>query len=257
MDTEQLPEHVLKNRVAWDGFAPDYVGHGEEAWATDLPTWGIFGIPESEIHLLPDDLAGRDAVELGCGTAYVSAWLARRGARPVGIDNSPKQMETARRLQARHGLEFPLHLGNAERTPFADESFDFAISEYGASIWCDPYSWIPEASRILRPGGELVFLVNSTLMILCTADDSGEDEPAGTCFARPYFGLHRIDWPDGSTAFHIGYGDWIRLLRANGFEVEDMIELRPAADATTTYEWMTIEWARNWPCEEVWKARKR
>ena len=171
MDAEQLPEHVQKNRVAWDEFAPGYVAHGEQAWATDLPTWGIFGIPESEVRLLPDDLAGKDAVELGCGTAYMSAWMARRGARPVGIDNSPKQLETARRLQAKHGLQFPLHLGNAERTPFLDGSFDFAISEYGASIWCDPYAWIPEASRLLRPGGELAFLVNGTLMIMCTADD--------------------------------------------------------------------------------------
>jgi len=167
------------------------------------------------------------------------------------------KFQTARRLQAEHGLVFPLQLGNAERTPFADESFDFAISEYGASIWCDPYAWIPEAARILRPGGELVFLVNSTLMMLCTADDSAEDEPPGECFQRPYFGLHRVDWPDGTVAFHIGYGDWIRLLRTNGFEVEDLIELRPAAGATTSYGWMTTEWARNWPCEEVWKARKR
>ena len=54
-----------------------------------------------------DDVAGKDTIELGCGTAYVSAWLARRGARPVGIDNSAKQLETARRLQEEHGLDFP------------------------------------------------------------------------------------------------------------------------------------------------------
>ena len=194
---------------------------------------------------------------LGVAVVAVPAQFQAGVARPVGIDNSPNQLATARRLQAAHGLDFPLRLGNAERTPFADESFDFAISEYGASIWCDPFAWIPEAARILRPGGELVFLVNGTLMMLCTADDSAEDEPPGERFQRPYFGLHRVDWPDGTVAFHIGYGDWIRLLRANGFEVEDLIELRPAAEATTSYGWMTTEWARNWPCEEVWKARKR
>src|SRR6476619_4619039 len=110
---------------------------------------------ERELRLLPDDLAGRDTIELGCGTAYVSAWLARRGARPVGIDNSEAQLATAASLQAEHGLSFPLHHGNAEATPFEDASFDIAISEYGASIWCDPYAWIPEAARLLRPGGEL------------------------------------------------------------------------------------------------------
>jgi SAM-dependent methyltransferase len=257
MDRDSLPEHVQKNRVAWDRFAADYVGSGEAAWATDEPSWGIFGIPEVDAHVLPDDLTGRDAVELGCGTGYVSAWLARRGARPVGIDISPNQLATARRLQAQHGLEFPLHLGNAERTPLPGGSFDLAISEYGASIWCDPDAWIPEAARLLRPGGRLIFLVNGTLSVLCTPVDADDETPVTTQLERPYFGMHRIDWPDGSVAFHIGYGEWIRLLRRNGFEVEDLVELRPAADATTTYPWMTTEWARRWPCEEVWKARKR
>ncbi|MEA2586259.1 MAG: hypothetical protein QOF33_4344 [Thermomicrobiales bacterium] len=257
MDHQQLPGHVQKNRAAWDRFAVDYVASGERNWAADEPSWGIFSIPESEVGLLPSSLAGRDTIELGCGTAYVSAWLAKRGARPVGIDNSPNQLATARRLQAEHGREFPLHLGNAEQTPFPDGSFDLAISEYGASIWCDPYAWIPEAARLLRPGGELIYLVNGTLTLLCTPPDAEDETPVTTQLERPYFGMRRIDWPDGSVEFHLGYGDWIRLLRANGFDVEDMVELRPAADATTSYPWMTTEWAQQWPCEEVWKARKR
>ena len=255
--TDQLPEHVRKNRVAWDRLAADYVRPGKRSWATNDAAWGIFAIPETEVHLLPADLAGLDTVELGCGTAYVSAWLARRGARPTGIDNSPNQLATARRLQMEHGLEFPLHLGNAEQTPFPDASFDLAISEYGASIWCDPYAWIPEAARILRPGGQLIFLVNGTLTLLCTPDGADDDTPVSEQLGRPYFGMHQIDWPDGTVEFHLGYGDWIRLLRANGFEVEDLIEPRPAPDATTAYPWMSTEWARNWPCEEIWKARKR
>jgi SAM-dependent methyltransferase len=46
----------------------------------------VFGIPESAARLLPADLDGAAVVELGCGTGYVSAWLQRRGARPVGVD---------------------------------------------------------------------------------------------------------------------------------------------------------------------------
>ncbi|MBM3147579.1 MAG: hypothetical protein FJ000_06750 [Actinobacteria bacterium] len=71
-------DHLPRNRAAWDSWATDYVKPGETAWAAGEPTWGIWSIPENEAHLLPDGLAGKDTVELGCGTACVSAWLARR-----------------------------------------------------------------------------------------------------------------------------------------------------------------------------------
>ena len=152
------PEHVQKNRVVWDTWAAEYAAWAPQAWAEDAPTWGIFRLPDDELRALPESVAGLDVIELGCGTAYISAWLARRGTRPVGIDNSPAQLATARRMQERFGLEFPLDLGNAENTEFPDASFELVVSEYGASIWCDPYRWIPEAAGLLRPGGGLVFL---------------------------------------------------------------------------------------------------
>jgi hypothetical protein len=75
---------------------------------------------------------------------------------------------------------------------------------------------------------------------------------------RDLFGLHRFDWSDGSVEFHLPHGEWIRLLRENGFEVEALIELQAPAGATTKYHpFVTGEWARRWPSEEVWKARKR
>src|SRR2546428_5979848 len=166
-DETELSEHVRRNRVHWDARAVEYAGPGERAWARHEPTWGIWRVSESELHLLPENLAGKDAIELGCGTAYVSAWLARRGARVVGVDNSAAQLATARRLQREHGIEFPLIHGNAERVPYPDASFDLAISEYGVCLWADPYRWVPEAARLLRPRGELIFLVHSALLTLC------------------------------------------------------------------------------------------
>lgn len=252
-----LPEHVQRNREAWDAYAPSYVAAGEESWAEDAPCWGIWRVPEAEVGMFPEQLAGLRAIELGCGTGYVSAWMKRRGASVIGIDNSPKQLETARRLQREHGLLFPVLLGNAEEVPFPDASFDFVISEYGASIWADPHRWVPEAARLLRPGGELRFIVNGTLAML-TLPERESEGPAGTSLRRPYFGMHRFEWADERTVeFHLGYGDWIRLLRANGFEVLDLVELRPAEGATTRYTYVTLEWARQWPSEQAWKARKR
>jgi SAM-dependent methyltransferase len=215
-------DHIHRNRDAWNEWAAEFVEGGEQSWAAADPTWGIWAVPEAELHVLPDELDGVDAIELGCGTAYVSAWLARRGARCVGIDLSVEQLATARRLQLEHGVEFPLHEGSAEHLPFADESFDLAISEYGACLWADPYLWVPEAARVLRPGGRLIFLTNGTIMTICLPDDA--DAPPGDQLIRDYFGIHRLEWSnDPSVEFHLGYGDWIRLLRANGFEIEDLI----------------------------------
>ena len=248
----ELPEHARRNRAHWDEQAPAYAVAGERLWACEEPSWGIWGIPESQVGMLPGELAGRDVIELGCGTGYVSAWLARRGARPTGIDNSPAQLETARRLQAEFRIDFPLILGNAEDVPLPDASFDVAISEYGASIWCDPELWIPEAARLLRPGGELTFLVNSALAMLC----SPETGPTTEHLQRPLFGMRRFEWPDDdSVEFSISHGEMIGLLRRSGFEVEQLIELRPPADASSDYDLVPLEWARKWPCEEVWRAR--
>jgi SAM-dependent methyltransferase len=259
MTETELPEHVRANREAWDRYAAGYVDSGRRAWADPEPSWGIWGIPESEVHLLPDDLDGKDAIELGCGTAYVSAWLARRGARPLGIDNSPKQLDSARAFQAEFGLEFPLLLGNAEKVPYPDASFDFAISEYGAALWADPYAWIPEAARLLRPGGRLVLLTNSALLYLCVKTLIADD-PATDQLMRPQFGMHRVVWPDDtSVEFHLPHGEWIRLLRDSGFEVERLVELQAPPDAVDSpvFTHVTADWARKWPSEEVWVARRR
>jgi SAM-dependent methyltransferase len=218
--------------------------------------WGIWDIPEAQVGAFGDleGLQGKDTIELGCGTAYFSAWMAKHGAKPVGIDITPPQLETARAFQKEFGIEFPLIEGSAEDVPLPDESFDLAFSEYGASIWCDPYRWIPEASRLLRPGGLLVFLRNATLAVLCTPDQGA----ATPTLVRDYFGLHRVEWcDDGTVEFQIPPGEMIRLLRKCEFEVENLIELQaPETSSKTWFEYMTLEWARRWPSEEIWKVRK-
>ena len=247
-----------RNVVAWTRANTDYTdARAEEAWAKDEIDWGVWAVPESEVHALPD-VSGKDVVELGCGTAYFGAWLKRRGARRVvGVDPTPAQLETARRCMAKTGIELELVQAFGEDVPLPDASFDVAVSEYGASIWADPYKWIPEAARLLRPGGELVFLRNSTLLILCSPDDGKAEER----LLRPQFGMHRFEWSadvDEGVEYHLSHGDWIRLLRENGFEILDLIEIQAPEGAETHshYDFVSAEWARKWPSEEIWRARK-
>ncbi|HEX3594168.1 MAG TPA: class I SAM-dependent methyltransferase, partial [Polyangiaceae bacterium] len=161
-------DHVPRNRKRWDEQAAAWAAAGEASWARTEPAWGIFDVPETRLRMLPQDMRSMKALELGCGTAYVCAWMARRGARVTGIDLSERQLETARRLQQLYELPFELVHGNCELLPFEDSSFDFAISEYGAAIWCQPDRWLREAFRVVKPGGVLHFLGCSPWVYVCS-----------------------------------------------------------------------------------------
>jgi SAM-dependent methyltransferase len=255
MSSSERPDYVQQNVANWTRANTEYTdASAARAWAQDEITWGVFETPESELNVL-GEVSDLDIVELGCGTAYLSAWLARRGARVVGIDPTPAQLETAPRMQRETGIEFPLIEAIGEDVPLPDSSFDLVLSEYGASLWADPYRWIPEAARLLRPGGRLVFLCNSIISALCmTMDGVGEQ------LVRPQFELHKVEWPDtGEVEFQLGHGDWIDLLRANGFEIQRFVELFASPDSETHsyYKYVTPDWARKWPAEELWVTRLR
>ena len=248
-------DDVAANVALWTQKNAEYTdGSAARSWAQDEVTWGVFG-RESDVCVL-GDVDGLDVVELGCGTAYFSAWLARRGARPVGVDPTSVQLETARRLMAETGIEFPVVEAAGESVPLPDASFDLALSEHGAATWADPRRWIPEAARLLRPGGRLVFLHGTPLAHVCYP----EVGPISTELHRPYFGLGRTVWEDGDEGveYQLTHGDWIAVLRGAGFEIERLVELQAPADARTHeyYSDMRAEWARQWPAEEIWVARK-
>ena len=243
------------NVAAWTKYNAEWTDREAlDRWQAEEIDWGVWSVPEREVGVI-GDVSGLDVVELGCGTAYFSAWLARRGARPVGVDPTQAQLETARRCQRELGLEFPLVEAPAESVPLADQSFDLALSEYGASIWADPARWVPEAARLLRPGARLVFLVNSPLSIVC-APDGG---PTGERLVRPQRGMYRVHWVEDVVNFHPPHGVWIDVLAGNGFVVERLVELYAPeeADGHPYYDDVPVAWAKQWPSEDVWVARKR
>ena len=214
--------------------------------------------PESEIGILPD-LHGLDVIELGCGTAYFGAWLKKHGARRVvGIDITPAQLDTARAMNEEFGLGLEFIEANAEDVPLPDASFDVAFSEYGASIWCDQYRWIPEAARLLRPGGELIFMRNTDLEMVCSPDE----ERVAERLMRPLKGMHHLDWfseGEQATEFHLSASELFQLLRRTGFDVLDYRQLYATEDSVDHphYNFVPAAWARQWPSEEIWRARKR
>ena len=253
------PEYVERNRASWTLANAEYTDRvAREAWGREEIGWGQWHQPEREIGILPV-VTGKDVVELGCGTASFGAWLKRAGARRVvGVDLTPAQLDTARRMDEEFGLGLELIEANAEDTPLPDESFDLVVSEYGASIWCDPKLWIPEAARLLRPEGELVFLRGATLRILCVPDVG----PATDRLVMPQKGLYRLDWQEGdmaSTDFHPPMGEMFAILRDNRFELLDFRELYAPDDAVDHeyYAEPNAEWAKKWPAEEIWRLRLR
>jgi SAM-dependent methyltransferase len=139
--------------------------------------------------------------------------------------------------------------------PLRSASFDLVVSEYGAGPWGDPRRWLPEAARVLRPGGRLVFLTNSVLACLCVPAAGGFAEER---LLRPQRDLFRIEWPGAGVEHHPGHGDWIRLLRSAGFVVDALHELYPPAGAATHehYDIVTAEWAEQWPAEDLWIAHR-
>jgi SAM-dependent methyltransferase len=252
-----ISDDAKRNREDWTKANAEHTDAAASArWAEPEISWGVWSVPEAGLGTL-GEVQGLDVVELGCGTGYVSAWLARRGARPVGVDVTPAQLATARRCQEETGIVFPLVEASAEDVPLPDASFDLAVSEYGASIWCDPHRWIPEAHRLLRPGGRLWFLRNSTLAILCSPDLG--TEKVGTTLQRPQRGLGRLEWPDEvGVEWQLPHGELFRLLRRTGFDVVDLVELYPPDDAGEHpyYDYVPLAWARQWPAEEIWVAVK-
>ena len=151
-------------------------------------------------------------------------------------------------------VSFPVIHASAENVPLPDATFDIVFCDHGAMTFADPYRTVPEAARLLRPSGLFAFNHHTPIESIAWPLDG---DRVSDRFVVPYFGMHRLD--DGeTTTFQLPYGEWIRLFHENRFEVEDLIELRPADGVGSSYrDDEELAWARRWPAEEIWRVRKR
>jgi SAM-dependent methyltransferase len=243
-------EHERRNRAFWDADADDYQARHGARLGERPKAWGVWRIPESTLGVL-GDTTGLDVLEYGCGAAQWSIALAADGARCVGLDQSQSQL---RHAGAGGAHAIPLVCASGERVPFADASFDVVFCDHGAMSFCDPFRAVPEVARVLRPGGRFVFSHTTPWWYL--AWNSKRDRISRKLH-EPYFGIRVFDSVEGTVDFHLTHGEWIRLFRAHGFVVEDLIELQAPEDATTTYEGFDATWASKWPAEQIWRLTRQ
>jgi SAM-dependent methyltransferase len=247
-------DHVAHNRAYWDADADSYQAKHGAALDAHARAWGVWRIPESELGVL-GDIAGLDVLELGCGAAQWSLALATDGARATGLDVSRAQLRHAGRAASRRGVRLPLVQADGERLPFAARAFDVVFCDHGALSFCDPQRTVPEVARVLRAGGLLAFCAADPLVYLTW---NRAEQQQGRKLRMSHDELGRIAFEEGTVDWVLSPGAWIRLLRAHGFDVEDLLELRAPLTASTTYdEFVPYEWACRWPAEQLWRARRR
>lgn len=250
-----LTPHAAVNRERWDELSDEYQQrHGSQIEEAGGAAWGVWQIPEAELQIL-GEVAGLDVLEFGCGAAQWAIALAGRGARMTGLDNSARQLGHARELMATAGLEFPLVHASAEATGLPDASFDIVFCDFGAMTFADPRLTVPEAARLLRPGGQFAFSTTTPILELVWP---AEDEHPGRELLLNYWEeLQRIEPKGEPVSFHLPYGQWVGLFLEHGFAIEGLIELRPDADARSSYRSEEDrEWARCWPMEQIWRLRR-
>jgi SAM-dependent methyltransferase len=234
-------ESSRANRRWWDRNADDYqLEHGDFLGDARF-VWGPEGLDEAEARLLgpAESLKDRAVLEIGAGAAQCSRWLAARGARPVALDLSARQLQHARRIDLDAPQDAPIALVQADAgaLPFADASFDLACSAYGALPFiADTARVQQEVRRVLRPGGRWVFSVTHPVR-WAFPDEPG---PTGLTAASSYFDrTPYVEQDDRGIAVYVEHhrtlGDRVREIAAAGLRLVDLVE--PEWPAWNEQDW--------------------
>ena len=131
--------------IDWGNTARDYAEYRTE-------------YPESffqRITALGIGVSGQRILDLGTGTGLLARALARRGCALTGVDLAAPQIEAAKNLAHREGLEIDFRVAPAEQTALPDAAFD-VIAASQCWLYFDRPRMIAETRRMLRPAGRLM-----------------------------------------------------------------------------------------------------
>jgi SAM-dependent methyltransferase len=250
-------ESVAANAAWWDADADDYhAEHGEFLGVADF-VWCPERLREADARLL-GDVAGRDVLEVGSGSAPCARWLAAQGARVTAFDLSAGMLRYAAAANEATGIDVPLVRANAERLPFASGSFDIACSAFGAVPFvADLAGTFREVARVLRPGGSWVFAVTHPMRWIFP-DDPGPNglRVTGSYFDRTPYVEVDADGHATYVEYHRTLGDFVRALTGAGFTLLELVEPEwPDGHADEWGQWSPLRGAL-FPGTAIFRCRR-
>jgi ubiquinone/menaquinone biosynthesis C-methylase UbiE len=144
----------VKQQVAahWDRRAE----HFDEDFGHTIRTPAERAAWDRILDLMLPAAGALEALDIGCGTGFLSLELASRGHRAIGVDFAPSMIAQARKKAAERQAVIRYEEADAEQLPFAAASFDIAVSRHLLWTLPHPERAMDEWIRVLRPGGRLI-----------------------------------------------------------------------------------------------------
>lgn len=249
---------VRANRRWWDEEASAYyLEHGDFLGDAEL-VWGPEGWTEAQLGVL-GDVTGLRVLEIGAGAAQGSRYLRACGAEVAATDLSRGMLRQAQAIDAGGADPGPSLLQcDGAALPFADAAFDLVFTAYGVLPFvADAAGVVAEASRVLRPGGRLVFATTHPIR-WAFPDDPGRE---GLTAQSSYF--DRTPYVEEDDAGRVTYvehhrtvGDWVEVLTRAGLILRDLLEPEwPSQNAQVWGGWSPLR-GRHLPGTAIFCASK-
>lgn len=174
------------------------------------------GVSEGIRHCVMrlDPKNGERILDIATGTGFTARHIARSGAIVTGVDIADGLLEAARQLSKEEGLSIDWQLGDAEKLPFGEASFDSAASTFGIMFATNQDAAISELARVVRPGGRIAvaaWLPDSTAVALRKVVAPFMPAPPASPPPSP-FNWGEPDWLKGTLGEHFELGHEVGVL---------------------------------------------